>query len=115
MPRVKRGTTHVKRRKTLLKKVKGFKWGRKNKIKLAKTAVTRAGVNAYRGRKQKKRDQRTTWNIQINAAVRPYEMSYSKFINALKVKNIGLNRKVLSEVAQNYPEVFEKIMEAVKK
>ena len=114
MPRVKRGTTHVKKRKKLLKKVKGFKWGRKNKVKLAKTAATRAGAHGYRGRKQKKRDQRATWNIQIDAALEPMDMSYSKFMGALKKNEISLNRKVLSEIAQNHPEVFAEIVKAVK-
>lgn len=114
MPRVKRGTTHLKKRKKLLKKAKGFKWGRKNKVKLAKTAVTKAGANAYVGRKQKKRTRRAAWNVQINAAVRPHDMSYSKFMDALKKKDISLNRKVLSELANHHPEVFEKLIEAVK-
>lgn len=114
MPRVKRGTIHVKHRKNLLKKAKGFKLGRKNKIRLARTAVTKAGVHAYRGRKLKKRINRGIWNISINAAVRPAGISYSQFIDKLKKKKIDLNRKTLSTLAKDYPAVFKKLVELVK-
>ncbi len=70
MPRVKRGTIHVKKRRKLLSKVKGFKWGRKNLIKLAKTAATKAGAHAYYDRKKKKGGFRRLWQIKINAAAR---------------------------------------------
>ncbi len=115
MPRVKRGTTHTKKRKKVLKKAKGYKWGRKNKIKQAKTAVTKAGANAYKGRKNKKRDKRTLWNIKINAAVRANDMTYSTFMDSLKKNKIELNRKVLSELAEEYPKVFEQLVKTVKK
>ena len=115
MPRVKRGKTHVAKRKRLFAQAKGFRWGRKNTIKLAKTAVIKAGVHAYRGRKEKKRTNRALWQIRINAAVRPHGLSYSKFINLLKKKNIGLDRKVLSELAAKHPSIFDKIVEEVKK
>lgn len=114
MPRVKRGTIHVKHRKNILKKAKGFKLGRKNKIRLARTAITKAGVHAYRGRKLKKRINRGIWNISINAAVRPTGISYSQFIDKLKKKKIELDRKSLSTLAKEYPEVFQKLVEAVK-
>ena len=115
MPRVKRGTTHTKRRKALLKQAKGYRWGRSNTIKRAKTAVTKAGAHAYRGRKQKKRNNRATWNLRINAAVREHGISYSRFIDALKKNKIDLNRKVLSELAAKQPEVFAEIVKSVKK
>src|SRR3989344_3420777 len=115
MPRVKRGKTHVAKRKRLFAQAKGFRWGRKNTIKLAKTAVIKAGVHAYRGRKEKKRTNRALWQIRINAAVRPHGLSYSKFINLLKKKNIGLDRKVLSELAAKHPSIFDKIVKEVKK
>lgn len=105
---------HAKRRRNLLKKAKGYKWGRKSKIKLAKTAVTKAGVFAYRHRKEYKRDMRGLWHIRINAGVRPLGLSYSKFIDALKKKNIILDRKVLSLLAQDYPKVLETIATKVK-
>ena len=114
MPRVKRGIQHTKRRRNLLKKAKGFKWGRKKSIKLASTAVTRAGVNAYRSRRLMKRDYRQLWTVRLNAALRPLGMSYSRFINALKKKNVTLDRKVLAQLAAEHPAIFAKIVEAVK-
>ncbi len=114
MPRVKRGTQHVKRRKSLLSKTKGMMWGRKSKIRLARPAMLKAGVYAYRDRRNKKRDFRRLWQIQINAATRALGMSYSRFINGLKKNEIALDRKVLSQMAREYPAVFEKIVEKVK-
>lgn len=115
MSRVKRGTTHTKRRRNILKQAKGFKWGRKNKLKLAQTAITKAGVHAYRGRKVKKRVNSALWNIRINAAVRPHDLSYSRFMAGLKSQGIVVNRKVLSELANDHPAIFEKLIETVKK
>lgn len=115
MPRVKRGTTHVARRKRLLSKVKGYMWGRKNLIKLAKTAVNKAGQHALADRRKKKRVNRALWNIKISAFVRPLGLSYSKFINLLKVNNIELDRKSLSDLAVNNKKVLEKIIEKIKK
>lgn len=115
MPRVKRGLGHIKKRRNLMKRVKGFGGGRKKLIKAAKTADTRAGMHAYRDRKVKKRTTRQLWQIRINAAVRPFGMSYSAFTGALKKKEIGLNRKVLSEIAAKHPNVFEHIVQSVQK
>ncbi len=114
MPRVKRGVQHVKRRKSILERVKGFQYGRKNLLKLAKTADTKAGAYAYRDRRNKKREMRRLWTIRINAALEEKGISYSKFIGALKAKNIELDRKVLSEIADQNPEVFNKVVEATK-
>ena len=114
MPRVKRGLGHLKKRHNLMKRVKGFEAGRKNLIKLAKTADTKAGAHAYRDRKVKKRTMRGLWQVRINAAVRLFDMSYSKFIGALKVKQVKLDRKVLSQIADKEPKVFAKIVEFVK-
>lgn len=114
MPRVKRGTTHVKKRRKLLAKVKGFRWGRKNLIKLAKTAATKAGAHAYADRKKKKANFRGLWQIKIGAAVREQDLSYSKFIDLLKKKSIELDRKVLAGLAQNHHLIFNKIVEKVK-
>ncbi|MCF6276298.1 MAG: 50S ribosomal protein L20 [Candidatus Magasanikbacteria bacterium] len=114
MSRVKRGTQHVKRRKSILKRVKGFKYGRKKLLKLAKTADTKAGAYAYRDRRNKKREMRRLWTIRINAALKEFDMSYSKFIGAMKTKNILIDRKVLSEIADKKPEVFKSIVEATK-
>jgi len=88
MPRVKRGTTHVKKRRILLKKVKGYQWGRKKLIRLAKTAVNKAGVHAYTDRKKKKRTMRSLWQIKINAFSRENGLNYSKFVNKLKINKL---------------------------
>jgi len=114
MPRVKRGTTHLKKRKKLLKSAKGYKWGRKKLIKQAKTAVTKAGAHAYVGRKLKKRDNRRLWQIKLNGAVREHGLSYSKFIDKLKKAKIDMDRKVLADLAENHPKVFEAIIKEIK-
>jgi len=115
MPRVKRGTQHTKRRRNLLSKVKGFKWGRKSKIRLAKPASLKAGAYAYRDRRNKKRTFRRLWNLKINAAARQNNTTYSRLINDLKKANIALDRKVLSQIAEKHPEVFSKIVETAQK
>ena len=114
MTRVKRGTTAHKRRKRLLKYAKGFRWGRKSKYKAAKEALMHAWTYAYRDRKVKKREFRKLWQIQINAACREMGISYNKFIFGLKEKKIELDRKVLSELAKEKPEIFKQIVEKVK-
>lgn len=114
MTRVKRGKIAHKRRKHLLKYAKGFRWGRKAKYRAAKEALYHAWEYAYRDRKVKKRDFRRLWQIQINAACRQLGVSYSKFIAGLKKNKIELDRKILSNLAQNHPEIFEKIVEKVK-
>lgn len=114
MPRVKRGTQHVKRRKNLLKRVKGFKWGRKSKIRLARPAMLKAGAYAFRDRRAKKRTFRALWTVKINAAVRTYGLSYSRFINLLKTAKITIDRKILAQIAEHHPAVFGKIVEAAK-
>ncbi|MCX6799664.1 MAG: 50S ribosomal protein L20 [Candidatus Falkowbacteria bacterium] len=114
MPRVKRGTQHVKRRNNLLAKVKGFKWGRKNLIRMASTAATKAGVHAYTDRKKKKRTMRGLANIKIGAFAKEQGFSYSKLIDMLKKKNIELDRKVLSELAQKNKEVLVSIINKIK-
>lgn len=114
MVRVKRGKSARKRKKKILKQVKGFRWGRKNRIKLAKEALLHAWSHAFRHRKTKKRERRRLWQIKINAAVRALGLSYSKFINLLKKKNIEVDRKILASLAQDHPQIFEKIVEKVK-
>ncbi len=114
MPRVKRGTTHVKKRKKLLAKTKGYKWGRKNRIRLATTAVLKAGVNAYVDRKTKKRTRRALWQIKIGAFVKERGLSYSRFIGLLKAGNVEIDRKILADLAVNHPAALESILEQVK-
>lgn len=113
MPRVKRGVGHVKRRRNLLKRAKGFKWGRKNRIRLARTAVTRAGVNAQRGRRQKKRLAKANWAVSINAGVRPLGVNYSQLRNKLRLQQIELDRKSLAELAKRYPAVLEQLVKSL--
>ncbi|HDL75118.1 MAG TPA: 50S ribosomal protein L20 [bacterium] len=115
MARVKRGTTANKRRKNLLKYTKGFMWGRKSKFKAAKEALLHAWTYAFRDRRVKKREFRKLWQIQIGAACKNLGISYSKFIHYLKENKIELDRKILSELARNEPEIFKKIVEKVKK
>jgi large subunit ribosomal protein L20 len=111
MVRVKRGKSAHKRRKHLIKYAKGFRWGRKTKYRLAKVAVMKAWRYAYRDRKAKKREFRALWQTQINAACRQLGLSYSK---GLKKNKIGLDRKILAQLAQSHPQIFEKIVEKAK-
>jgi len=112
--RIKRGKTHLRRRKRLLKRAKGYKWGRKNIPKLAKVAVTKAGVHAFRDRRRKKREFRRLWNIKINAGAREHGLSYSRLIDGLKKNKIDLDRKSLADLAENEPKIFSEIIKAIK-
>lgn len=112
--RVKRGKTHVKRRERLLKLAKGYRWGRKNKPKLAKVAVKKAGVYAYRDRRTRKREIRRLWQIQINAAARNHGLKYSTLIANLKKNKIELDRKSLADLAINQPKVFAALAKEIK-
>lgn len=114
MARVKRGVASRKKKKKLLKRAKGFLHGRKSKIKRAREALLKAGQHAYRDRRRKKRDFRQLWQVQINAAVREHDLSYSKFINGLKKAKIELDRKVLAQIAQEEPKTFAAIVAKAK-
>ena len=114
MPRVKRGKTHLKRRKGLLAGTKGFMWGRKSKVRQARIARTKAGAHAYTGRKLKKRDNRALWQVRIGAAAKELGTSYSKLIGALKKAGIVIDRKIMAKLAAEHPEVFKKMVEATK-
>jgi large subunit ribosomal protein L20 len=114
MSRVKRGTISMKHRRNVLKDAKGYRFGRSKKEKEAKVALRKAGVNAFTHRRDKKADFRGLWQTRLSAGLAPYDMSYSKFIGALKKKNIALNRKMLSELATTEPKVFETIVNLVK-
>ena len=114
MTRIKGGLLHSKRRRGILKHTRGFRWGRKSKMKLAKPAKMKAGQYAFSDRRQKKRTNRGLWNVRINAAVREFGLSYSKLIGALKKNNVALDRKILAELAENHNTVFAKVVEAVK-
>lgn len=114
MARVKRGKIKAKKRRKILRLVKGFRAPYGTKKKFAKEAILHAFKYAYIGRKQKKRNFRRLWQVRINAALRPLGLKYSTFIHSLKEKNINLNRKTLSELALNYPNIFEKLVNQVK-
>lgn len=115
MPRVKRAKIHLKKRRKIFKKVKGYRWRRKSTIRQARPAILKAGAHAYRGRKNKKRDFRRLWNIKINALCRENKISYSKFMNALRKSNIILDRKILATLAEFHPKVFNTIIAEIKK
>jgi len=115
MPRVKRGTTANKRRKNLRQHTKGYKWGRNSKFGKMKEATLHAFSYAFAHRRKKKGNFRRLWNIQINAAARQNNTSYSKLIGLLTKKNIKLNRKMLSEIGQENPEVFSEIVKQASK
>lgn len=115
MPRVKRGKIAHKKREKILRQTKGFRWNRKSKERAAKEALLHSWSNAFIGRKKKKREFRALWNVRINAGARQNGMKYSDFIHALSKKGVGLNRKVLSDMAKDEPEVFKKIVEFARK
>ena len=115
MSRVKRGVTKKARHKKILKLAKGYRGRAKNCFRIAIEKVEKALRYAYRDRRAKKRDFRALWIQRINAAVRPHGLVYSKFINGLKLANIDLDRKVLSDLAIREPESFAKIVEKAKK
>ena len=115
MSRVKRAVQSRKHRKNIMKHAKGFRQARKSKFKAAKDALKHAWTYAYRDRKNKKRTFRNLWNLQINALARQNGITYSRLIEGLKKKQIVIDRKILSELANSHPEIFIKIVEEVKK
>ena len=114
MPRAKGGAKTRQRRKKILKKAKGYVGGRRKLYRTAAETVLRAGVFAYRHRKQKKRLARGLWIVRINAACRQVGLSYSSFMSALRKAGIGLDRKVLAELAVNDPQAFAKLVETAR-
>ena len=115
MARVKGAMMTRKRRNATLKLAKGY-WGSKSKhFKMAKQQVMKSGNYAFAGRKQKKRDYRRLWITRISAAVAPYGMNYSTFMNGLKKAGVELNRKMLSEMAIHDPASFNALVETAKK
>lgn len=113
MSRVKRGVATKKRHKNILKKAKGYRWGRKKLFTKAKEAVIKAGKYARRDRRAKKRSFRALWIVRLNNALREHGITYAKFMSILKKKNISLDRKVLSEIAVEHPKVFAKLVESI--
>ncbi len=112
--RIKRGNVLRKRHKKILKLAKGFKGARSRIFKVANTAVMKKLKYQYRDRRHLKRNMRRLWIIRINAAVRQYGLSYSRFMNSLKKSNTIINRKMLADLAVNEPEAFSVIIEQVK-
>jgi len=109
--RVKRGNVSRKRHKKILKLAKGFVGARSRIFKVANQAVMKALKYAYRDRRVLKRNMRSLWIVRINAAVREYGISYSKFMNQMKKANIQINRKMLSELATNEPDAFKVVVD----
>ena len=114
MPRSSNSVASRKKRKKILDKAKGYFLSRSKVYTVAKNAIEKAGLYAYIGRKQKKREYRTLWIARINAAVRPEGLSYSRFMEKLNKSGIELNRKVLADLALNNPATFKQIVAKVK-
>jgi len=114
MSRTKHAVPSRTRRRKVLKQAKGFIGGRSKLIRTAYDAVDKAKSNAYIGRKQKKRQYRRLWTVRINAACRLQDLSYSRFIHALKQLKIDLNRKVLADMAVNQPKDFQQLINKAK-
>lgn len=110
MARVKKGVNALKTRRNVLKQTKGYRFGRSTKERMAYEAIMHAGMHAFAHRRDKKNDFRKLWNVQINAFVRTHNLSYSKFIGALKKKNILIDRKILANLAEENPKIFERII-----
>lgn len=114
MPRSVNSVASRARRKKLLKLAKGY-WGkRKNVLTIAKHTIEKGLGYAYRDRKTKKRNFRSLWIVRINAGSRLHGLSYSQFMNLVHKKGLGLNRKVLADMAMNHPETFAEIVKSVK-
>jgi len=111
--RVKRGFKARRRRKKIMKLAKGYRGGLSRQFKTASVAVKRALAYAYRDRKVRKREFRRLWIVRINAAVRQFGLTYSKFMGLLKKAGIELNRKVLADMAVNDPDGFAKLVNSV--
>lgn len=112
--RVKTGIVRRRRHKKILKLARGFYSGRRKHFRKAKEQLERSMYYAFRDRKQKKRDFRRLWIVRINAACRMNGISYSKFMHALKLNNIELDRKVLADMAMNNPTAFSQIIQQIK-
>ncbi|QSS97594.1 50S ribosomal protein L20 [Psychroflexus sp. ALD_RP9] len=114
MPRSTNSVASRARRKKIMKQAKGYYGRRKNVWTVAKNAVEKAMLYAYRDRKQKKRNFRSLWIVRINAAARLHGMSYSQFMGKVKKHNIELNRKVLADLAVNNPDAFKAVVDQIK-
>lgn len=114
MAHVKRGVVAGRKHRKLLKLAKGYRQNRSRNVKQAREAVLHAGQYAFKGRKMTKRMYRALWNIRISEALKKEGISYSVFINMLKKGNVGLDRKILSNLVTEDPDTFKKIVQEVK-
>ena len=114
MPRSVNAVASRARRKKVMKQAKGYFGRRKNVWTVAKNAVEKAMLYAYRDRRNKKRTFRALWITRINAGARLHGMSYSQFMGGVKAKGIELNRKVLADLAMNHPDAFKAVVEQLK-
>ncbi|MDB2394303.1 50S ribosomal protein L20 [Flavobacteriaceae bacterium] len=114
MPRSVNAVASRARRKKILKQAKGYFGRRKNVWTVAKNAVDKAMLYAYRDRRNKKRSFRALWITRINAGARLHGMSYSRFMGKVSAHNIALNRKVLADLAMNHPDAFKAVVDKVK-
>lgn len=114
MPRANSSVPRHRRHRKIVKQAKGYYGARSRTFKAAKDAVTKAGLYAYRDRRQRKRQFRALWIVRINAAARLHGMSYSAFIAGLKQKEIELDRKILADMAVNQPDTFAELVKQVK-
>ena len=114
MPRSVNSVASRARRKKIIKQAKGYFGRRKNVWTIAKNAVEKAMLYAYRDRRTKKRNFRSLWIARINAGAREHGMSYSQFMGKVKSNNIELNRKVLADLAMNNPQAFKAVVEKIK-
>ena len=114
MARVKRAVNAVKKRRKVFKLAKGYFGAKSKQYRAASEQVRRSLRYAYIGRKLRKRDFRKLWIARINAGVRAYDMSYSRFINGLKVAGVEINRKVLSDLAISDPAAFKQLVDVAK-
>ncbi len=115
MPRAKNTVASRRRRKKILRSAKGYRGGKSRLLKTAKESVERSMLYAYRDRRARKREFRKLWIVRINAAVRPYGLNYSKFIQQLDKHHIQMNRKILADLTITDPTAFSKIVESVNK
>lgn len=114
MSRVKKGVNALKTRRNVLRKVKGYRFSRSKKERAANEAIFHAGTYSFAHRRDKKGDFRRLWQVRMNALLKEMGLSHSKFMPMLKKANVALDRKILSQLAQEHPETFKKILETVK-
>lgn len=115
MSRVKGGVNTLKNRRNVLKKVKGYRFGRSKKEAAAYEALVHAGKYAFAHRKDKKNDFRRLWNVQIGSVLKTKNISYSKFIGTMKKKDILVDRKIMAHLAEHVPESFNRLVTEVIK